>query len=56
MEEKKERYKLILEEGDVSFAEKKMNQLAEQGYRFVEMKTTGTGPCFLIAILMEKED
>lgn len=56
MEEKKERYKVILDEGGVSFAEKRMNQLAEQGYRFVEMKTTGTGSCFLIVIIMEKVD
>jgi len=54
MEEKKERYKVILDERDGSYAEKKMNELAEQGYRLVEMRAAGT--CLHIVIIMEKVD
>lgn len=54
MEEKKKHYKVIVDERDGSYAEKKMNEFAEQGYRFVEMSTNGTS--LHLTIIMEKED
>ena len=54
--EEKDRYKIILDEEDGSFAERRMNELAKEGYRFVDMKTSGTNTCLHITIIMEKAD
>lgn len=53
MEKEKDRYKII-DEGSGRSAESRMNELAEKGYRFVEMRTAGTNVCNHITIIMEK--
>ena len=55
-EKKKKRYKIISELASGIFAERKMNELAEEGYRFVGMSTAGTQATHYITIIMEKVD
>lgn len=56
MEENNARYRIIHVEDDGTLAEKRMNRLAAEGYRFVEMRTSGAGACLHITILMEKAE
>lgn len=57
MKEKKEmRYKIIDEVRSGVFAEEQMNELAEEGYRFVAISTAGAGGTHYTTIIMEKEE
>ena len=56
MEEKKEHYKVIIDTGNESTAERKMNELVKEGYSFVAMSSAGTYPVHYVTIIMKKVD